>query len=109
MESQFEVSAGNSLLDVNLSEQIVISCIHFGSCDNGGTADGVEIHLKGTGVSDEGCYRYVENDGNRNDRCDDREQRRYLVEDWHMRVLPWSEQDRKAQLVRTPIIAQMQV
>ncbi len=109
LESQFKVVTENPFLDIDLSEQSIISCISWGSCDSGGTAEEVGMRLKKEGVTDEDCYPYLADDGNCDDLCTDWKERRYRVEDWHMSVLPWSDDDIKEQIVQTPMIAQMQV
>ena len=109
MEGQYKVATGNPWIDVDLSEQSVISCISFGSCDSGGTAEEVSIRLQNEGATDEACYPYLADDGTCDDLCADWEDRRSFIDGWHMSVLPWSDDDIKAQLVHTPMIAQMQV
>jgi len=109
MEGMFKYMAGDPLLDIDLSEQSVISCISMGSCDSGGTAEEVGMRLKSDGVTDEGCYPYTQTDGACDQLCSDWEQRRGFITDWHLSVLPWSDDKIKQQLVYGPIVVNMQV
>ncbi len=109
LEGQLKVATGNPWIDVDLSEQSVISCIALGSCGSGGTAEEVGNRLKNEGATDEACYPYLATDGTCADLCGDWKERRVLIDDWHMSWLPWSVEEIKAQLVKTPVISQMQV
>jgi len=109
MEGQFKYLLGDPLLDVDLSEQSVISCITFGSCGSGGTAQEVGMRLKSTGATDEACYPYTQTDGTCDNLCTDWETRTAKITDWHSSYLPWSDEDMKAQLVYGPMVVNMQV
>lgn len=54
--------------NLNLSEQIVISCSGAGACD-GGWAYKASDFLKNTGTSLEGCYPYTASNGNCHSAC----------------------------------------
>lgn len=54
----------------DLSEQVVLSCVTSGDCTGGYFSDAL-LYFKNTGVPGEGCYPYIEDDGNCNDKCDD--------------------------------------
>ncbi|HQK19814.1 MAG TPA: C1 family peptidase, partial [Polyangiaceae bacterium] len=109
LESQLKVIAANPWLDVDLSEQSVISCITLGSCANGGTAEEVGNRLKTHGVPDEACYPYLAEEGQCSNVCSDWKERRVRIDDWHMSIIPWSVPEIKKQLVKTPVISQMQI
>ncbi|MBI5538319.1 MAG: hypothetical protein HY898_36690 [Deltaproteobacteria bacterium] len=109
MEGMFKYIAGDPKLDIDLSEQSVISCISFGSCASGGTAEEVGMRLKSDGVPDEACYPYTATEGDCAKVCTDWQDRRAFITDWHMSVLPWSDADIKAELVYEPVIVNMQV
>ena len=109
LESQLKVTTDNPLLDIDLSEQAVIACIPVGSCATGGIAEEVGLRLQMYGVPDEACYPYLAEEGNCSDVCTDWKERRVLVESVNISVIPWTEPKLKAQLVLTPIVAQMQV
>jgi MYXO-CTERM domain-containing protein len=109
MESEFKYMTRDPMLDVNLSEQAVISCISWGSCKSGGTAEEVGMRLKSQGVPDESCYPYTASEGSCESVCADWEQRRAFITDWHMSVWPWSDADMKTELVFHPLIVNMQI
>jgi len=109
VESQYKYLVQDPLLDIDLSEQDVVSCIATGSCSNGGMPDVVGMHLKSDGVPDEACYPYTATDGDCNARCADWQQRASRVTEWHMSTIPWNETDLKNQLVYAPIVSDFQV
>lgn len=108
MESQFKYMAGDPLLDVDLAEQSVISCISLGSCSSGGTAEEVGMRLKSEGATDESCYPYTQTDGTCDNLCTDWASRTGKITDWHMSIIPWSDDEMKAQLVYAPMVVNMQ-
>nr|NQU90421.1 hypothetical protein [Bacteroidota bacterium] len=54
----------------DLSEQVVLSCVTTGDCEGGYFSDAL-LYFKNTGVPEENCYPYIEDNGNCNDKCDD--------------------------------------
>ena len=110
VESQYKYLVQDPLLDIDMSEQEVVSCINFGSCENGGTAQEVGMHLKSNGVPDEACDPYTATTGVCDTRCADWQQRASYVTDWHMSTYPlWSDDEIKAQLVYAPIVVSFEV
>lgn len=52
----------NQLLNMDLSEQDVLSCSNAGNCDNGGYNSLALDYIKNTGVVDESCFPYFGTD-----------------------------------------------
>jgi hypothetical protein len=109
LESQYKYMVADPLLDIDLSEQEVVSCITFGSCESGGTAQEVGMHLKSNGVPDEACDPYTATTGVCDTRCADWQARASYVTDWHMSTIPWSDDEIKAQLVYGPLVVSFEV
>jgi len=109
IEGKYKYLIGDPLLEIDLSEQSVISCITFGNCENGGFAEEVAHRIKHDGITDEWCYPYIEADGNCEDLCNDWTERRSFITDWHISWLPWDEDSIKAELLNGPIVVNMRV
>jgi hypothetical protein len=99
---------GTPHLDVDLSEQVVISCTS-GGC-SGGMPEPVVQYLRTTGVPDEQCYPYQAIDGNCDDKCADWEARSYKISRWGW-VFEWVGQDEaiKEKLLEGPVYSSMTV
>ncbi|MCD6418116.1 hypothetical protein J7M00_04980 [bacterium] len=70
-EAMINVAENDPDIDVNLSEQyLVSSCCPYGDCDGGYTYYTFEF-LQSTGVPDEGCYPYEASNSPCSDRCSD--------------------------------------
>jgi len=48
--------------DIDLSEQMLLSCSHAGDCVLGGFADQAAEYIRRTGIPHEGCYPYLASD-----------------------------------------------
>ena len=109
LESQIKVNTGNPYVDVDLSEQSIISCGLIGSCGNGGFAEEVALQLRSIGVTDESCYPYLAEEGQCSERCRDWVNRSVRIASAHMSARPWSESQLKSRIVQSPVIVNMQV
>lgn len=112
VETMYRFVASDPLLAVDLSEQEVISCLGYATCDNGGTAEQVATYLKNTGVPDESCDPYTSGDTGSEGACTpcvDVNQRRHYVEDWDYSVWPPTEETIKSALLSGPVVANLQV
>lgn len=109
VEGMYKWIAADPTIDIDLSEQSVISCITFGSCENGGLTQEVGQRLKDFGAPEEACYPYTESTGDCAELCADWQARAARVTDWHTSVTPWSEAEIKNHLVLGPVVANMQV
>jgi len=108
MEAMFNIELGDPDLDIDLSEQVLISC-GLGSCD-GWSAESALIYAANNGVPDEACYPYIAADGNCADRCAGWEIRGYLLDSWGWE-LDYSDRVMaiKRRLVSGPVASSMAV
>ena len=60
----------NQHIDVNLSEQDLVSCSGAGGCYGGNYPDAYD-YIQSTGVVDEECFPYTESDAPCSDKCSD--------------------------------------
>ena len=67
--------------DLNLSEQIVLSCSGGGDC-GGGAASSASDYLKNTGTSVETCYPYTATNGVCGNACPHWQSRAYKIASW---------------------------
>lgn len=79
IEAVFNIYSGNPDLNIDISEQHVVSacCFFCGNC-NGGWSDWVLEYCRDHGIPDEGCFPYVANDTPCTP-CDDVDDRRYKI------------------------------
>jgi C1A family cysteine protease len=68
--------------DLNLSEQIVLSCSGAGSC-SGGSPGIASNFFKTTGTNLEGCYPYTAQDGNCSSACPNWQNSTYKIDNWN--------------------------
>jgi hypothetical protein len=109
IEGMTKYLVGDPNLEIDLSEQSVISCLSFGGCENGGYSEEVGHRIKDDGITDERCYPYTATDGSCAALCADWGYRRSFIADWHMSIIPWSEEEIKAQVSLGPIAVDMHV
>lgn len=76
-ESYWDLTANNPNLNLDLSEQELISCSDAGDC-GGGYSDEAMTYIHQSGVVDEACEPYTESNSACS-RCSDWEQRRHSV------------------------------
>ncbi len=68
--------------NLDLSEQIVLSCSGAGNCADGGYASTASNFLRDQGTSLEGCYTYTATNGSCGAACASRLSNAYRVESW---------------------------
>jgi C1A family cysteine protease len=68
--------------DLNLSEQIVLSCSGAGNCEQGGYASTASDFLRDTGTSQEICYPYSAQDGDCRSACTNWDHNVYRFQNW---------------------------
>jgi C1A family cysteine protease len=69
--------------DLNLSEQIVLSCSGGGNCAEGGYASIASDYLRDTGTAVETCYPYTATDGVCGNACPHWQSSAYKIASWH--------------------------
>ena len=67
--------------NLNLSEQIVLSCSGAGSCD-GGSPTTASNFIKNTGTNLETCYPYTAQNGNCSSACSNWQSSTYKIDGW---------------------------
>jgi C1A family cysteine protease len=81
LESNTLISQKTPNVDLNLSEQVVVSCSGAGSCD-GGYVDLVSNFVRDKGVPVEICYPYTATDGNCAKACANWQDSAYDIQSW---------------------------
>jgi hypothetical protein len=102
IEGAANVGYGSPDLDLDLSEQNLLSCTSV-TCNGGGldAAQGLN-QAKSGGVPDEGCHPYTATDGSCAGACADFEERRILVSDWG-----WAAGPNMSDFWKTPSVDQV--
>ncbi len=95
LESYVLRNAGRPGADLNLSEQVMISCSGVGSC-NGGTLNA--DYLQTTGLPKESAYPYTSSDGSCSAAAQGWQDRTYTIGSWG--TVPQKIQSLKAALVK---------
>lgn len=98
--------------DIDLSEQIPLSCSGAGNCANGGYASTASTYLKNTGTAKETCYPYTNADGSCGAACANWQLSPYMVTDWSYanQTFPATTSMLKtAVLTKGPVVARMVV
>jgi len=85
-ESKILISYDMPWVDLNLSEQIVLSCSGAGDCEKGGYAWKVADFLKSTGTYLEKCYPYTATDGSCSQACANWQTNAYRIDGWSLVV-----------------------
>lgn len=63
VESWLRIRENNPNLDVDLSEQYILSCSSVGSCENGAYIESIHRFVRQTGTVQEACFPYRANNG----------------------------------------------
>jgi C1A family cysteine protease len=86
LESKVLISNDMPWVDLDLSEQIVLSCSGAGDCEKGGHANQVADFLKTTGTYLEKCYSYTATDGDCSKACGNWQTNAYKIDGWSLVV-----------------------
>ena len=81
LESKALITFNSPGTNLNLSEQIVVSCAGAGSC-NGGSPGGASNFFVSTGTNLETCYPYTATDGNCSSACPNWQNSSYKIDGW---------------------------
>jgi hypothetical protein len=85
-ESKILISWNMPWVDLDLSEQIVLSCSEAGDCANGGRAGDSADFIRNTGTSLETCYPYTGANGNCSSACAHWQGNAYRIDGWSLVV-----------------------
>jgi len=82
MESRYKIENNNSSLNLDLSEQYLVSdCFKEGDCDGGWPADALE-YIKNSGISNEHCFPYKKSNCACNESCSDWTNNMWKISDY---------------------------
>ncbi|MBU1082888.1 C1 family peptidase [Patescibacteria group bacterium] len=82
MEAIANIEADDPNLDLNLSEQHVVSCAKDDTCEKGTYPGDVLGFIRTTGIVDEVCFPYVATSGNCGEICSDWEDRLAFIQSY---------------------------
>jgi hypothetical protein len=68
--------------DLNLAEQVLLSCSGAGDCESGGYTDDASTYIKNTGLPLESCDPYTDADGLCSNACPDWQKSAYKIGSW---------------------------
>ena len=105
MEAQYNIMIGDPHVDLDMSEQVLVSCTAVG-CDGANIGDTLE-DLRTMGVPDEACYPYTAAETACGLRCSDWLSRSLRISSWD-RERPTTSVT-KSHLVQGPVITSMTV
>jgi uncharacterized protein (TIGR03437 family) len=86
-ESATLIASATPNTDLNLSEQVLVSCSGAGSCA-GGYIDEASNYIRDTGLPLESCYPYTGTDGTCSLACSNWQASVYKIQDWSW-VVPY--------------------
>ncbi len=103
LESKINIESNDPNLDLDLSEQDLVSCSDAGSC-SGGYSDFALYYIENIGVVDELCFPYSGTDESCSNRCSDWNDRLMYIHGWD--YLPSDSDDIKNYLINEgPLVA----
>ncbi len=105
MEAQYNIVIGDPWVDLDLCEQMLVSCTSLG-CDGGRIDDALDF-LRSTGTPDDACFPYFASEVACGARCSDWASRTMRLSNWGWAGTTTSEV--KARLVQGPLVASMDV
>jgi len=82
LESKVLITFDMPWVDLDLSEQIVLSCSGAGDCEKGGSPDKAADFFKNTGTYRENCYPYTAMDGDCKQACANWQTYPYKIDGW---------------------------
>jgi len=108
IEVMFRIERNQPNLEIDLSEQFMVSCSNSGTCD-GGNASSVLPYIRNHGCIPESCFRYRHADVPC-EFCSEGENNRYFVKKWSYVTDDYYENEYIAeQLLSSPLIAYFEV
>jgi len=81
LESATLITLGTPGVDINLAEQILVSCSGAGDC-GGGYPSYASDYFQSTGLPLESCYAYTGTNGNCGNACSNWQSSTYKIVDW---------------------------
>lgn len=91
VEAGFNIQRNDPDLDLNLSEQYIVSDCTYGDCVSGGSTIAALNYIHQEGITDESCFPYVAVDTPCNDRCSDWQDRLVTIFETNTFFMPTRE------------------
>ena len=82
LESKWLISQNNPGADLNLSEQVLVSCSGAGSC-SGGYINKASDYIRNLGLPSENCFPYNATNNTCAGACDDYQKSSFAITNWH--------------------------
>jgi C1A family cysteine protease len=82
LESYTLIANATPGIDLDLAEQILLSCSGAGNCDDGGIPEYAAEFIRDTGLPLETCYLYTATDGNCSNACPNWQSSAYTIPSW---------------------------
>jgi Papain family cysteine protease/Putative binding domain, N-terminal len=82
LESKWLISQNNPGADLNLSEQVLVSCSRAGSC-SGGYIDKASDYIRNLGLPSENCFPYTAANNTCAGACSDYQKSSFAITTWH--------------------------
>jgi C1A family cysteine protease len=82
LESYTLISNATPGIDLDLAEQILLSCSGAGNCEQGGYPEYAADFIQDTGLPPETCYLYIATNGNCPDACANWQASTYTIPGW---------------------------
>lgn len=110
LESQILIAANTPGVDLNVAEQVLLSCSNAGNC-GGGYISLASSYIRDTGLPAESCYPYTATNGSCPDACPNWPNYAYQILKWHYAAttFPTVEALRNALVLYGPLVTTMQV
>jgi hypothetical protein len=83
LESAVLRSTAAPNIDLNLSEQVLLSCSLAGDCEQGGSHVTASQFIRSTGLPAESCYPYTGSDGVCSNACQNWQASTYRIDGWN--------------------------
>ena len=82
LEAATLITLGSPGTEINLAEQILLSCSNAGNCEEGGWHATASDFFRNTGLPLENCYPYTGTNGNCANACSDWRSSTYKIASW---------------------------
>jgi len=109
LESKVLIKNAASGVDINLSEQVLLSCSGAGNCEAGGYPSSASNFLVSTGLPNETCYPYTAADGICSNACANWQNSSYKISSWSYLVAPSVDSLKNAISTNGPVVGSMVV
>ncbi|MCX7958774.1 MAG: hypothetical protein N3B13_06980, partial [Deltaproteobacteria bacterium] len=78
LEAVIKMYNSDPFMDLDLSEQELVSCTASGSCTYGGSQYFAADYIKSNGITDEACFPYIAQEGDCKNKCSNPKVKEYI-------------------------------